>query len=73
MPTTRVATTLATRIPFMSTCPKCGRERATWYSHSGLLRLLHRGYPIEGYCIYCDDYWRISAREREGLATKLTN
>ena len=34
-------------------------------------RLLDRGLPVEGYCVMCDLFWPISAREREGLAVKL--
>ena len=34
-------------------------------------RLLDRGLPVEGYCVMCDLFWPISARERDGLAVKL--
>ena len=61
----------ATHIPFISTCPWCGQERAQWQTHGALRRLLHRGYPVEGYCGPCQEYWQINARERDGLAAKL--
>jgi hypothetical protein len=69
---TQVAVGRGTYIPFVSACPTCGHEQAQWYTHSALLRLLHRGHPVEGYCVICDAYWQIGARERDGLAAKLT-
>jgi hypothetical protein len=69
---TQVAVGRGTYIPFLSACPRCGHEQAQWYTHSALLRLLHRGYPVEGYCVICDAYWQIGAHERDGLAAKLT-
>jgi hypothetical protein len=36
-----------------------------------LRRLLDRGLPVEGYCVMCDLFWPISARERDGIAVKL--
>jgi hypothetical protein len=32
----------ATRIPFVSACPKCGRDRAQWYTHIALMVMLRR-------------------------------
>jgi hypothetical protein len=39
--------------------------------HGVLRRLLDRGLPVEGYCVMCDLFWPISARQRESLAVKL--
>jgi len=36
-----------------------------------LVRLLARGHPVEAYCVMCDLFWQISARDRDGLAVKL--
>lgn len=68
---TQLAKAHVIRVPFVSACPGCGHEQAQWYTHSALLRLLHRGYPVEGYCTLCDEYWRISSHEREALTAKL--
>jgi len=29
--------------------------------------LLDKGHPIEAYCVMCDQFWSISARERAAL------
>jgi hypothetical protein len=71
MHTVQVIQAHATRIPFVSACPHCGQEQAQWFTHGALLRLLARGHPVEGYCVFCDDYWQISARERRDLAAKV--
>jgi hypothetical protein len=34
------AAAAVTRIPFVSKCPRCGDERAQWYSHRALSTLL---------------------------------
>ena len=60
-----------TRIPFVSTCPKCGHEQAQWYSHLALSTLFSRGHPVEGYCVVCQEYWQLDRRERSDLAAKL--
>src|SRR5215471_14810510 len=51
------AATAVTRIPFVSTCPRCGDERA----------------PVEGYCVICQEYWQLNSQERRDLAAKLAN
>jgi len=61
----------ALHILFISTCPRCGQERAQGQTHGALRRLLHRGHPVEGYCGTCQEYWQISAPERDGLAARL--
>jgi DNA-directed RNA polymerase subunit M/transcription elongation factor TFIIS len=74
MNTTRVHQahgTIPGRIPFLSTCPKCKRNQVQWYTRGALLRLLSGDHPVEGYCVTCDEYWRISAHERAGLAVAL--
>jgi len=70
---TQGATAQGTRIPFVSTCPRCGDERAQWYSDRALSTLLRRGHPVEGYCVMCQEYWQLSRTELEGLAAKLSS
>ena len=60
-----------TRIPFVSTCPRCGDERAQWYSDRALSTLLRRGHPVEGYCVMCQEYWQLDSHERSALARSL--
>jgi len=60
-----------TRIPFVSTCPRCLLEQAQWYWHIALRTLLQRGHPIEGYCVTCQEYWQLSNHERDRVAAKL--
>jgi hypothetical protein len=59
------------RIPFVSTCPRCGYLQAQWYTPSVLLRLLDRGHPVEAYCAMCDLFWKLTAHELDNLAEKL--
>ena len=55
-------------IVFVSTCPSCGREQPQdAFSAADLLRLLSGGYPIEGYCVPCDEFWAIDLKERVQL------
>ena len=55
-------------IVFVSTCPSCGREQPQdAFSVGDLLRLLNGGYPIEAYCVPCDDFWPIDLKERVEL------
>jgi len=37
-----------------------------------LVRLLNGGYPIEAYCVSCDEFWPISVRERVALGALVT-
>jgi hypothetical protein len=67
------ATVAVTRIPFVSACPRCGDERAQWYSDRALSTLLRRGHPIEGYCVICQEYWQLNSHERSELASKLSS
>ena len=60
-----------TRIPFVSTCPRCRDERAQWYSDRALSTLLRRGHPVEGYCVMCQEYWQLDSHERSALARSL--
>ena len=56
-------------IPFASTCPKCRvHQSQRGFSRAALGRLLNNGHPIEAYCVTCDEFWIISARERAALA-----
>lgn len=69
---TQVAPAYATRIPFVSPCPRCGRERAQWYSQIALTVLFRRSQPVEGYCAPCQEFWQLTAHERKDLAAKLS-
>ena len=56
-------------IPFTSKCPRCTREQhQRGFPRAALRRLLDKGHPIEAYCVMCDQFWSISARERAALA-----
>ena len=55
-------------ILFTSTCPRCEREQTQSFTKTSLRRLLDAGYPIEGYCVMCDQFWALSTRERLQLA-----
>jgi hypothetical protein len=70
---TQAAAVGETRIPFVSTCPRCEDERVQWYSQRALTTLLRRGHPIEGYCVMCQEYWQLDSRERSELAAKLAS
>ena len=59
-------------VPFTSTCPKCRvHQTQRGFSRAALGRLLNNGHPIEAYCVTCDEFWIISARERAALAAGL--
>ena len=53
---------------FRSMCPKCAEMRPQrGYDRNSLLRLLNGGYPVEAYCVACEEYWPISVKERAAL------
>ena len=55
-------------ITFASTCPHCKRDQPQdGFTVADLLRLLDGGYPIEGYCVFCDKFWPINLQERVRL------
>ena len=55
-------------VGFRSMCPKCAEMRPQrGYDRNSLLRLLNGGYPVEAYCVACDEYWPISIKERVAL------
>ena len=59
---------MSTRIVFAATCPKCKREQLqTGYTVSDLMRLLYGGYPVEGYCVVCEDFWPVTVQKRVEL------
>jgi hypothetical protein len=59
-------------VPFTSTCPKCHLQQAQQgFSRAALGRLLKGGYPIEGYCASCGEFWPIGPAERVALAIEL--
>jgi len=68
---TQVAVAQGTRIPFVSTCPRCGHKQDQWYSQIALSTRLRRGDPVEGYCVVCQEYWQLAPNERDELVTKL--
>ena len=46
-------------------CPKCAKiQPQRGYDRNSLLRLLNGGYPVEAYCVACDEYWPLSIKER---------
>ena len=53
------------RVPLTSNCPRCTREQhQRGFPRAVLSRLLDRGYPIEAYCMMCDQFWSLGPRER---------
>lgn len=61
-------------VPFTSMCPKCRSEQPQrGFSRAALGRLLSGGYPIEAYCVGCDDFWSISLSERVAIAVTLAS
>jgi hypothetical protein len=53
---------------FVSTCPTCQREQPQdAFTVADLVRLLNGGYPIEAYCVPCDDFWPITFEKRVEL------
>ena len=55
-------------VGFRSVCPKCAEMRPQrGYDRNSLLRLLNGGYPVEAYCVACDEYWPTSIKERVAL------
>ena len=60
-------------IAFTSMCPRCAVEQPQrGFSRADLHRLLDDGYPVEAYCVLCDEFWPISVSERAALARALT-
>lgn len=60
------------KITFVSTCPKCGHERAQrGYTRRVLLNLLNRRSEIDAYCINCNVCWPISESERRAISPQL--
>ena len=55
-------------VVFVSTCPHCKRHQAhDGFTVADLLRLLDGGYPIEAYCVTCDEFWPVTLQERVRL------
>jgi hypothetical protein len=67
------AAAAVTRIMLVSKCPRCGDERAQWYSDRAVSTLLRRGHPIEWYCVMCQESWQLDSHERSDLAAKLAS
>jgi hypothetical protein len=55
-------------IVFVSMCPSCKRQQPQdAFAVADLVRLLNGGYPIEAYCVPCDEFWPISFEKRVEL------
>lgn len=55
-------------IPFTSTCPSCNRDQPQpGFTRAALERLLGGGYPVEAYCVRCDQFWAVDFPERLAL------
>ena len=60
------------RLPFVSKCPSCACDQPqSGFPRAALQRLLEGGYPIEAYCVTCDQFWAISLAERVTLTERL--
>ena len=55
-------------VALSSTCPRCLRKQRQSFTRAALRRLLRAGYPTEGYCVMCDQFWPLGAQERRELA-----
>ena len=56
-------------IVFAERCPHCNREQAQeGYTVGDLMKLLYGPHPIEAYCVFCDEFWTISAQKRVELS-----
>jgi hypothetical protein len=52
-------------IVFVSMCPNCkGQQLQDAFAVEDLVRLLNGGYPLEAYCVPCDEFWPLSVEER---------
>ena len=61
-------------VHFVSICPKCNHHQPQGgYSRAALGRLLSGGYPIEAYCVTCDEFWLINTTERSAVAAELSS
>ena len=50
---------------FVATCPTCKRAQLqNAFTRDAIARLLDGGYPVEAYCIVCDEFWTISLQKR---------
>ena len=56
---------------FVTTCPKCLKQRLQrGYTRGALRAFLLTGHKIEGYCVACDAFWEITSAERSALASE---
>jgi len=59
-------------VRFVSTCPKCLRDRRQrGYTRGALRGFLLTGHKIEGYCPTCDAFWPINSSERTALVREV--
>ena len=58
---------------FVSTCPRCMRKQSQeGFTVADLVRLFDGGFPIEAYCVICDEFWSIDLQERVALGAAVT-
>jgi hypothetical protein len=61
-----------TSIACASVCPRCGQQQSQrGYTRRALLNFFNSDYPIEAYCVACDEFWPISTDERICIAEAL--
>ena len=67
-------TSIHLSVHFVSICPKCNDQQPQGgYSRAALGRLLNGGYPIEAYCVTCDEFWLINTTERIAVGAELSS
>jgi hypothetical protein len=60
-------------IAWVSTCPRCIRKQSQeGFTVADLVRLFDGGFPIEAYCVICDEFWSINLQERVALGAAIT-
>jgi hypothetical protein len=57
---------------FVATCPSCKRAQLqNAFTRAALVRLLNGGYPVEGYCTACDEFWIVSIQKRVEIIERI--
>ena len=44
-----------------------GLQPQRGFSRAALRRFLDGGFPVEAYCVTCDQFWSVSALERQAI------
>ena len=60
-------------IAFASMCPNCKRAQPQEFTTVSLALLLKGGYPIEAYCMRCEEFWSINDQQRNELVEALAS